>query len=168
MANISTNPWSFTNSDQATSVSISSIVSSGASALVTTGSAHGLSLNQQISIQGVTGANHVPNNGYEVLSIPSTTTFLIQLPTPTFASSGASGNVLTVAYPYKVRIEQMSWVAAPASSTITITDTNGNLVWTYTTSATADQVYTYGKLYWVDGLVLNSIPSGSTVLATIN
>jgi hypothetical protein len=167
MANIKTNPWSFTNADQAASVAISSIASAGYSSLVTTGSAHGLSLNQQISLQGCT-TTPAYNGGYSVQSIPSTTTFLIAQVIPNLAANGANGNVLTVAYPFKVRIEQMSWVAAPASSTLLITDTNGNIVWTYTTSSTADQVYTYGKLYWVDGLVMNTVPSASTVLATIN
>ena len=147
-------------------MAITSIAASGYSALVTTTSAHGLSLNQQISLQAITGAGSIYNGGYEVLSIPSTTTFLIALLTPSTTASGAVGNVLTVAYPYKVRIEQISWAAATAA-TLTITDTNGNLVWTYTASA-VDQVYTYGKVFWVDGIVLNSLPATTTVLMTVN
>ena len=147
-------------------MAITSIAASGYSALVTTTSAHGLSLNQQISLQAITGAGAIYNGGYEVLSIPSTTTFLIALLTPSTTASGAVGNVLTVAYPYKVRIEQISWAAATAA-TLTITDTNGNLVWTYTASA-VDQVYTYGKVFWVDGIVLNSLPATTTVLMTVN
>jgi hypothetical protein len=164
--NIATNPWSFTNADQATTVAISSIVNNGDSALVTTASAHGYTLFQNVSIQGTTIAGYA--NGYKVLSIPSTTTYTIKLlPNQILlANNGANGNSLSVAYPYKVRIEQIAWQGPTAAGTLTITDTNGNLIWTYVASA-ADQVFTYGKVYWVDGLVMNSIPTG-TVIITVN
>ena len=165
MAQIQTNPWSFAAADQATSKAIVSIVSYGASALVTTSSAHGLTTGKDISIQGATD---VPayNNGYRVLSVPTTTTFFIAQTTPNLAANGANGNVLTVAYPYKTRIEQLVWQKAASGDTLTITDTNGNPVWEQT-AASVDATYTYGKLYWVDGLVLNVITSG-IVLVTIN
>jgi hypothetical protein len=161
---IQTNPWSFVAADQATSVAITSIASNGYSSLVTTTGAHGLVLNQNISLQAITG-NPLYNNGYKVLSIPSTTTFLIAQNIPNLAASGANGNVLTVAYPLKVRIEQLSWQGA-AAGTLTVTDNNGNIIWQQVASG-ADQTYTYGKLYWVDGIVLNALPSG-IVIVTIN
>jgi hypothetical protein len=167
MANIATNPWSFTNADQATTVAISSIVNNGgASALVTTGSAHGYAIGQNVSIQGAAVTGY--NNGYKVLSIPSTTSYLVALLANqgSLANGGASGNSLSVAYPYKVRIEQISWASSTAA-TLLITDTNGNIVWTYTAAA-VDQVYTYGKVFWVDGIVLNTLPATTTVLMTIN
>ena len=72
MAQIQVNPWSFTNADQATTVGINSIVNNGgASALVTTASAHGYSLYQNVSVQSPAVAGYA--NGYKVLSIPSTT-----------------------------------------------------------------------------------------------
>ena len=151
--------------DVAATVAISSIASVGYSALVTTGSAHGLVLNQQISLQGITGAGKVYNGGYEVLSIPSTTTFLIPLNTPNLAASGAVGNVLTVAYPYKIRAEDMSWQDATAAGTISLTDTNGNQIWKATAPTTGN--YSRTKPYWIDGLVINALPSG-TLLITVN
>src|SRR5579863_699547 len=110
MAQIATNPWSFVAADQATTVGISSIVNNGgASALVTTASAHGYSLFQNVSIQSPAVAGYA--NGYKVLSIPSTTTYLVALLPNQFslANAGAGGNSLSVAYPYKVRIEQIVW-----------------------------------------------------------
>jgi hypothetical protein len=161
---IATNPWSFVPADQAASVAISSIVSKGAYALVTTSSAHGLADRQNISIQAVTG---VPayNGGYKAFLL-NTTQFYISQVAPNLAANGANGNVLTVAYPYKPRIEQLVWQKAASGDTLTITDTNGNPVWEQT-AGTVDATYTYGKLYWVDGLVLNALPSG-IVLATVN
>lgn len=158
MAQIQVNPWSFTHADQATSVAISSIVNNGASALVTTGSAHGYTLYEDISLQAPAVAGYA--NGYEVLSIPSTTTFLVALEPwqINLANAGAGGNSLTVAYPYKVRIEQVVWLD-PTAAQLTITDTNGFPVWSYLPPATGD-VFTYGKLFWVDGLVINALPAG--------
>jgi len=164
MAQIATNPWSFTSADVAVSVTITSIAGQGNSALVTTSAAHGFTLYENISIQAVTGAGAIYNNGYKVLGIPSTTTFLVQTPTPLFVTSGAVGSVYTVAYPYKIRCEQIQWSAA--AGTLTLTDTNGNLIWTYTTPG-ADDYYTYGKVYWVDGLVINALPAG-TLIMTVN
>jgi hypothetical protein len=170
MANLTTNPWSFTTADVASSATISSVVVNGYSALVTTSAAHGFSINQQISLQGITGANHVPNNGYAIQSVPSTTTFLVSLGIPNYANSGTAGTAYSVAYPWKLRCEQIQWSDPSSNQTLTLTDTNGNLVWTYTsatvTSGSSPSV-TYGKVYWVDGLVIQALPSG-TVLMTIN
>lgn len=165
MAQIQTNPWSFLPADQAASVAITSIAGLGASALVTT-AAHGYVLYQNISIQGVTGAGAIYNGGYKVLGIPSATTFLIGLNIPRTVASGAVGNSLTVAYPDMIRCEQIQWSGAGAGDVLILRNTPGNLIWTYT-APTADAVYTYGKVYWVDGLVINALPSG-TLLMTIN
>jgi hypothetical protein len=131
---------------------------------VTTSSAHGFTGYEWVSVQGATD-DPVYNNGYRVLAIPSTTTFLINQNVPNLASNGANGNVLSIAYPYKVRIEQLVWQDATAAQ-LTITDTNGNLVWSYLPNAVGG-VYVYGKLFWVDGLVINALPAG-TLQATIN
>jgi hypothetical protein len=161
---LQTNPWSFTNADQATSKSITSIAVDGFVALVTI-TAHGYTDRQWVSLTGITGTNKVPNGGYQVLA-PTANNFYIQLNVPTYTNSGAVGTAYTVAYAWKVRIEQLTWQNATISTTLTINDTNGNLVWTQT-AGQADGTYTYGKLYWVDGLVLVAIPNG-TVIITIN
>jgi hypothetical protein len=165
MAQIQVNPWSFNSSDQATSVAIASIVNNGASALVTTSGAHGYTLYQNISLQAPAVAGYA--NGYKVLSIPSTTTFNVALEPwqILLANAGAGGNSLSVAYAMKVRIEQILWNNPTAATALLITDTNGFIVWN--PESVTGGTLTYGKIFWVDGIVLNTIGSG-TVQMTIN
>jgi hypothetical protein len=168
MAQIQVNPWDFTVADVATTVGITSIVNNGASALVTTASAHGYTINQKISIQGTAVAGYI--GGYRPLSIPSTTTYLIQLTGNqiNLANGGASGNSLSAAYLDKIRIEQALWNNPTAAATLLITDTNGFTIWNPTAGAAGTVgPYTYGKLYWVDGLVINALPNGNLQL-TVN
>lgn len=105
------------------------------------------------------------NGGYKAFVL-STTKFYIMLVSPNLATSTGHGDVYTVAYPYKVRAEQVLWNSASAG-TVTINDVNGNLVWSYTTASADPEPNTYGKIYWFDGVVLVAIPNG-TVQMTIN
>jgi hypothetical protein len=157
MANIQTNPWTFTNADQAVSTAITSIVNNGASALVTA-TAHGLAANAKISLQGVTPAGW--NGGYRVQAVPSANTFLISVPDGklTLANAGATGNVLTAIYLDMVRAEQLLWDTSGAG-TLLVTNIVGNIIWNPTAVA-GQGPYTYGKTFFVEGLVLNTIPSG--------
>jgi len=170
MANIAANPWSFTNADQATTVAITSIVRNAqGSALVTTSAAHGFTGNEQISIQGTTVTGW--RGGYRVLAAPSTTTFLVAIPDykRTLANNGANGNVLTAAYMDIIRAEQILWDSPGTAAVLLLTDVNGNVVWNPTAS-TADPgggSLTYGKTYFIRGLVINTLPSG-TVQITVN
>jgi len=157
MANIQTNPWTFTNADQAVSTAITSIVNNGASALVTA-TAHGLTTNQAISIQGTNVFGW--RGGYKVQAVPSANTFLINVPDGklTLANNGANGNVLTAIYLDMARMEQLLWDTVGAGPLL-ITNIMGNTEWN--PQAVAGQgPYTYGKLFAVEGLVLNTIPSG--------
>jgi len=158
LANIVTNPWTFTNADQAASVAITSITAQGASALVTA-TAHGLTNNQAISIQGASPVGW--NGGYKVQAVPSANTFLINVPDwkRTLASAGAAGNVLTAAYLDLVRAEQLLWDTSGAG-TLLITNLVGNTIWNPTAVA-GQGPYTYGKTFFVDGFVINAIPNGT-------
>jgi hypothetical protein len=158
MANIVTNPWTFTNADQAVSTAITSITAQGASALVTA-TAHGLATNAKISIQGANPAGW--NGGYVVQAVPSANTFLINVPDwkRTLASAGAAGDVLTAIYLDMVRAEQLLWDTAGAG-TLLVTNIVGNTIWNPTAVA-GQGPYTYGKTFFVEGLVLNTIPSGT-------
>jgi hypothetical protein len=167
MAQQVANPWSFTNADQATSVAITSIANNGASALVTTSGAHGLLANAPISIQGTTITGW--RGGYKIQAVPSTTTFLIALPDykQTLANNGANGNVLSAAYLDMIRAEQMLWDANSATTSLLLTDINGNIVWNPTPTAANDQP-TSAKVWWIRGLVLNTIPATSVIQITVN
>src|SRR5262249_8906323 len=78
-------------------VNISSIAT-GANATVTTVSAHGLSVGDTITIDGVTGGTFTTggpiNATFQVASVPSTTTFTI--PVNCTATAGAAGRVTGV------------------------------------------------------------------------
>jgi hypothetical protein len=166
MANIQTNPWSFTNADQATSVNITSITPQGASALVTA-TAHGLTANQAISIQGTTTVTGW-RGGYKVQAVPSTNTFLINVPDwkRTLAANGANGAVLTAAYLDNIRAEQMLWDQTTAGTSLLLTNLVGNTVWN-PHATLADQPYNWGKTWWIEGLVINTLPSGSNLQITV-
>jgi len=169
MAQIQANPWLFTNADQATTAAIASIVRNGeASALVTTTGAHGLLANAQISLQALTT---VPQwrGGYRIIAVPSATTFLIPIPgyKHLLANSGAEGNVLSVAYMDIIRCEQILWDQTSAGTSLLLTDVNGFTIWNPHTTV-ADAPYTYGKVFFVRGLVINTLPAGSNVQMTIN
>jgi hypothetical protein len=165
MANIVTNPWTFTNADQATSTAITSITAQGASALVTA-TAHGLSANAKISIQGASPAGW--NGGYVVQAVPSVNTFLINVPDwkRSLASAGAGGNVLTAAYLDMMRAEQILWDQTTAATSLLLTNIVGNTIWN-PHATLADQPYTYGKVFFTEGLVINTLPSGSNLQITI-
>ena len=163
--NIQTNPWTFTNADQAASTAITSIVKQGlgASALVTA-AAHGLTENARISIQA-TLTNW--NGGYRVRAVPSANTFLIDVPDwkRTLADLGAVGNVLTAAYLDMVRAEQMLWDTTGAGPAL-FTNIVGNIVWN--PQAVAGQgPYTYGKVFFIEGLVINTLPSGTLQVTVV-
>ncbi len=156
MANLQTNPWTFTNGDQATSTAITSIVNQGASALVTA-AGHGLLANNKISIQGETPAGW--NGGYVVQAVPTVNTFLINVPDWKRAlANGGAGFVLNAIYLDMVRAEQLLWDTTGAGPLL-VTNIMGNTIWN--PQAVAGQgPYTYGKTFFVEGLVLNTIPSG--------
>jgi hypothetical protein len=165
MAQMVANPWSFTNADQAASVNITSIANLGASALVTA-TAHGLVANQAISIQGTTITGW--RGGYKVQAVPSANTFLIALPDykRTLGNNGANGAVLTAAYLDMIRAEQMLWDANSATTSLLLTDINGNIVWNPTPAGANDQP-TSAKVWEIRGLVLNTIPATSVLQMTV-
>jgi hypothetical protein len=167
MAQQQANVWSFTHADQATTVGITSIVRTGASALVTASGAHGYVADQPISIQGTTVAGWT--GGYKIINVPSTTTFTINVPDykQTLANNGANGNIYSAAYLDMIRIEQALWDQTTAETSLLITDVNGFPMWNPHCTV-ADQPYNYGKLYWIQGLVLVTLPSGSNLQMTIN
>jgi hypothetical protein len=167
MAQIQDNPWNFTNADQASSFAITSIARNGEASALVTSAAHGFTGNEQISIQGTTVKGWT--GGYRVLAVPSATTFLIAIPgyKHTLANNGANGNVLTAAYLDIIRAEQILWDKTSAGQELLLTDVNGVPIWNPHTTV-ADAPYTYGKVFFIRGLVINTLPASSNVQITIN
>jgi hypothetical protein len=169
MANIATNPWSFTNADQGGTFAITSIANNVDSILVTS-AAHGFAVGssgQAVSLQGTTNYN----GGYRVLTVPSATTVLLKNRQQNYgaAAGGALGNMVTAAYLDMIRAEQILWQPSAAAQTLLLTDVTGNIIWNPTSQATADFApFTYGKVYWVRGLVINTLPATGYIQITVN
>jgi len=169
MSNRQTNPWTFTNADQASTVAITSIVRNGTgSALVTTSAPHGFvdGAFSPISIQGTTVTGW--RGGYKIQAVPSTTTFLITIPDgkSNLANNGANGNVLSAEYLDLMRAEQLLWDTV-GPGPLLITNIVGNIIWNPQALATNQGPYTYGKTFFVEGLVLNTIPSGTLQITIV-
>jgi hypothetical protein len=173
MAQIRANPWSFTNADQATTLALTSIVNLGESLLVTS-AAHGFAVGssgQAISLQNQAQIGDYAG-GYRVVAVPSATTVLLsnQMKNRNLANTGAVGNMLTpAAYLDMVRAEQILWQPTAAGQTLLLTDVIGDIVWNPTSQATADWApFTYGKVFWIRGLVINLLPASGYIQITIN
>lgn len=157
MADQRGNPWSFVAGDQAASTAITSITRNGQGSATVVSTAHGLAIDNYISIQGTTIQGW--QKGYRVLAVPTANTFLVAI-TPDqslLANNGANGNVLTLAYRELIEVTQMLWDAI--TGTLLITDQFGRTVWNPTAGASGPA--TYMKAFPINGLVLNTIGSGT-------
>ena len=161
MADQRGNPWSFVAADQAATAAITSITRNGfASATVQlAGALTGLAQDIYVSIQGTTIAGW--QKGYRVTSLVpgGTNAFTIAI-TPDqalLANNGANGNVLTLAYRELIEVTQMIWDAT--AGTLLVTDQFGRTVWNPTAGASGPA--TYMKAFPINGLVLNTIGSGT-------
>ncbi len=127
--------------------------------------AHGLLENAPISIQGASPFGW--NGGYKIQAVPSANTFLIKIPEwkSNLANAGAAGNVLSAIYLDMVRAEQLLWDTVGAGPLL-VTNIVGNIIWNPSAVA-AQGPYTYGKTFFVEGLVLNTIPSGTLQITIV-
>jgi hypothetical protein len=189
--NIATNPWSFTSADVPASstaaASPSGMIQQGAAVgekalaavLLTTTGAHGLSVGQFITYIGDTNGRF--NGWYKVIAVPSGTTALLASlsqpnnggPISVVTAASGGGTILVNQVQQTVRAEDISVLAttaAPGATNLSILDRNGNVVWTFIGVATPEgfAAQNRGKVMWVDGLTLQSIPVNCTVLVTVN
>ena len=183
--NIATNPWSFTSADvpaaatpTASPNGLVQVANDPAAVNLTTTGAHGLSVGQWITIIGTTGSRFL--GWYKVMAVGSgTTALLANLSSPTSGqpfnttlAGDGGGSVLVNQYQANARFEDMSIQAnnaTPTAGLLSLLDRNGLLLWTAQLAASAPSgAQNRGKLMWVDGLTLQSIPAGWVLLATIN
>ena len=152
------NPWTFVVGDVAVSTAITSIVRNNQGSALVTATAHGLSADNYISIQGTTILGW--QKGYRVLAVPSANTFLVGI-TPDqslLANNGANGNVLTLIYRELIDVTQMLWDGPTSGGVLLVTDQFGRTVWNPT--AVTGGSLTYMKAFPINGLVLNAMPTG--------
>jgi hypothetical protein len=187
--NIATNPWTFTSADvPAASTPVASPnglvqqAPSGpglAGVLLTTTGAHGLSAGQFVTSIGTTGGRFL--GWYKVQAVPSATTaLLINLSSPTSGSGfntvlagDGGGSILVNQVQANVRGEDISvqaTAAAPGATVLSLLDRNGLPTWTFIGVATDPgfAAQNRGKVMWIDGLTLQSIPVNTIVLLTVN
>ena len=172
MSQLKENPWNFTSADVLTatpSASPSGLISSaGGVVLLTTGSAHGFVANNFITIIGATNAAY--NGFYKVIDVPTTTTAhlfsqALQNSSTVLAASGG-GTAILNQYVQMIRAEDVYWLnAAAANDEVILLTRNGVTIWD--AIAPTKGTYSRSKPFWVQGLSIQQISSG-TVEIVIN
>lgn len=185
--NIATNPWSFVNADvpaaATAAASPGGMVQGGPGSLAaitfTSTVAHGFVVGQWLTYIADTNARFL--GWYKVIAVPSVTTALLaNLSSPTsgqpfntvLAGSGG-GTMMVNQVQHNFRGEDISVLAtaaAPGATTLSLLDRNGLPTWVFIGVATDPgfAAQNRGKIMWVDGLTLQSIPTGVEVFITIN
>jgi hypothetical protein len=87
------------------SLGVTQIVDAANTATVTTAAAHGLAVNNSVTIAGVTGDTDL-NGTYRILTVPSTTTFTVTSASVTDATYNTAGITLATAAP---RSDSAAW-----------------------------------------------------------
>ena len=184
--NIASNPWSFSSADVASSTAAASpggMIQQGAPAfgaiLYTATGAHGLSVGQHVTYVSDTNGRFLGH--YIVISVPSVSTALLaNLSSPSSGSgfnaaiaASGGGTMLVCSYPYMIRAEDMSVMATnatPGATLLSILDKNGSIVWTFIGVATPEGFLSQsrGKPLWINGITLQSVPTGCEIIVTVN
>lgn len=188
--NIATNPWSFTSADVpaviTAAASPTGMVQQGSSVddqalgtvLATTTAPHGLVAGQFVTYIGDTNGRFL--GFYKVIAAPTATTLWLQnissptkgQPFNTILAASGGGTFLVNQVQQNIRAEDISVLAtgAPGATALSLLDRNGNPIWLFIGVATAEGFASQnrGKIMWVDGLTIQSIPVNCSVLVTIN
>ena len=173
MANLATNPWSFTGTDVAaepiTAVTGLTLNADGTVTITTT---VGLTFVTGLTEYGftVTGASLAAYNGfYKRISGASGASSFVMAPQFAIAvgtAQSGAGTLIQVQSRDNERIEDLSWQnITAAGDKLIIYDRNGFLLWSATGYAAGFQ--NRGKLFWCHGFAIAQMDSG-TLLATIN
>lgn len=170
MANLASNPWSFTNADVIKATIVASpgglILNADGTVTLNTGGALNVNANDSVTVIGATNAAY--NGFYRVLIGAAGTTFTLapqfSIPAGTAASGG--GTAAKCLYNAQVRVEDISWQKVGAQGdNLDLRDRMGNIVWQATGSGAGQQ--NRGKIYWINGFTPITIDSGVVIL-TIN
>lgn len=181
MANIQSNPWSFTSTDPATAaITAGTGLTLNADGTVTITSA---ALTFNLTAQPptgftVVGATNALYNGFYNLIVGASggTTFTMkpQFVIPAGTAQSGGGTLAQCLYNAQIRIEDLSWQATSTATGVTtglldIRDRMGNIIWQSAIGATGTfGQLNRGKVFWVNGLTLISLPTNSVVLVTVN
>ena len=173
MANLATNPWSFTGSDIAAEpITAATGLTLNADGTVTITTTVGLTFVTGLTEYGftVTGASDTHYNGfYKRLTGNSGASSFVMIPQfsiPAGTAQSGSGTLIQVQWRDNERVEDMSWQdVAAAGNRLIVYDRNGFLLWSATAYAAGFQ--NRGKLFWCHGFAIAQMDAG-TLLVTIN
>jgi hypothetical protein len=174
MANLTSNPWSFTSADVVSATPVASpnglILNADGTVTLTTTAPFAVTVNATTSawVTVISATAAAYNGFYKVLIGSGGTVFTLapqfSIPAGTAASGG--GTVAVNLYNAYVRIEDLSWQKPSAlGDTLDLRDRNGNILWQASASGAGQQ--NRGKLFWCNGITPIVITSG-VVIATIN
>lgn len=178
MANLASNPWSFTSADPATAaITAVTGLTLNADGTVTITSA-ALTFNSVFDNNGFTviGATNAAYNGFYnlVQGVSGGTSFVMvpQFVIPKGTAQSGSGTLAQCAYPNQIRAEDLSWqgLTGVAAGSLDLRDRMGNIVWQAAIlNNTGSAGYqNRGKVFWIDGLTPITIAANTVVLVTIN
>jgi hypothetical protein len=177
VANIQSNPWSFTSADPAIAAITSATLNADSTVTIVSAA---LTFNTTVepalgfTVIGVT--NPLYNGFYKlIIGVSGATTFVLapqfSIPAGTAASTG--GTLIQCLYRSQVRIEDMSWqglAGAAVGTQLDLRDRSGNILWqSQIYSITAGTGYqNRGKLFWVNGFSPNVIPTNTILIVTVD
>ncbi len=177
MANLASNPWSFTSADPATAAITSATLNADGTVTVVSAA---LTFNATAeSNLGFTiiNASLAAYNGFynRVIGNSGGTSFTLQpqfsIPAGT-AAAGAAGTIAQCLYRSQVRIEDMSWqgLASATTGSLDIRDRMGNIIWqsALSGSATSNGYQNRGKVFWVDGFTPITMAANTVLIVTVN
>src|SRR4051812_47699434 len=113
MANLASNPWSFSSSDILSATPAASptgfVLSANGSVALTTTLAHGFSTGDWLTVIDATASAY--NGAYRVTAVPTATTATLSPKNGIAAGTAASGGgtVAKCLYPDNIRAEDLSW-----------------------------------------------------------
>lgn len=173
MANVQTNPWSFTSADIATAtITAATGLTLNADGTVTITTVGALTFIPNLQEYGFTviGATNTAYNGFykRIIGASGASSFTMapQFSIPAGTAQSGSGTIIQVQWRDNERIEDMSWQnIAAAGNQLLVYDRNGFLLWSATGYAAGFQ--NRGKLFWCHGFAIKQMDSG-TLLVTVN
>lgn len=176
MANIGTNPWSFTSADvaSATITAATGLTLNPDGTVTLTCAAFTFNTNgvpPALWFTVINATNALYNGWYKLLvgvSGGTTFTMLPQFVIPAGTAQSGSGTVAQCLWPWQIRAEDISWQNAPASGVLDIRDRSGNPEWQATNPTATIGSQNRGKLFWVNGFTPILIPSASVVIITVD
>lgn len=175
MANISSNPWSFDNTDPTiATITGATGLTLNADGTVTLTTTAPFTFNNSATVPPqwftVIGATAAAYNGfYKLVSGASGASSFVLVPQfsiPAGTAQSGGGTVAQCQYNAYTRIEDMSWQnASAAGQLLDVRDRSGNILWKAT--ATGAGAQNRGKVFWVNGLTIITLQSG-VLIATVN